>query len=216
MLEPLSFNIPIQQGSQINQSAPFRGVGLGHLPASDPISARARVSRVTRASSLRTKCAAQRRVGEELVCASGPIDLGGVDEFTSVTSTGWGNCVDYALITACAIWGERMASTSNCRQYMHGYQLLLNFLGYSFHACDEQHVCRDVMVKQQRSDWVPRAASGQSFVLTIWLAGIQSCPGALEQVFLPFGWQGNSAARVHLNGCSYHLAGRETALCGCT
>ena len=34
---------------------------------------------------------------------------------------------------------------------------------------------------------------------------MQCCAGALERVFLPFGWHGCSAARVHLNLCSYHL-----------
>ena len=53
-------------------------------------------------------------------------------------------------------------------------------------------------------------------VLTIWLAWMQCCAGALERVFLPLGWHGCRAARVHLNGCSYHLAGMDALLRGCT
>ena len=51
-------------------------------------------------------------------------------------------------------------------------------------------------------------------VLTIWLAPMQFCAGALEQVFLPCGWHGYSAAPVLLNWGSFHLAGRDTVLHG--
>ena len=64
-------------------------------------------------------------------------------------------------------------------------------------------------------DAVLRGCTGTG-VLTIWLAWMQCCAGALERVFLPFGWHGCSAARVHLNGCSYHLAGMDSVLRGCT
>ena len=40
------------------------------------------------------------------------------------------------------------------------------------------------------------------------------CAGALERVFLPFGWQGYGAVRVHLNGRSYHLAALERPWAG--
>ena len=44
-------------------------------------------------------------------------------------------------------------------------------------------------------------------VLMIWLACVQCCAGALERVCLSFGLRVCSAARVHLSGCAYHLAG---------
>ena len=53
-------------------------------------------------------------------------------------------------------------------------------------------------------------------VLIIWLACVQCCAGALERVCLSFGWRVCSAARVHLSGCAYHLAGVCAVLCGCT
>ena len=52
-------------------------------------------------------------------------------------------------------------------------------------------------------------------VLVIWLACVQ-CWGALERVCLSFGWRVYSAARVHLGGCAYHLAGVCVVLRGCT
>ena len=45
-------------------------------------------------------------------------------------------------------------------------------------------------------------------VLTIWLAWVQCCAGVLERVVW-LAW--NSAARVRLDGCSYHLSGRENS-----
>ena len=42
------------------------------------------------------------------------------------------------------------------------------------------------------------------------------CIDSAHAAFLPFGWHGCSAARVHLNGCSDHLAGMDAVLRGCT
>ena len=43
-------------------------------------------------------------------------------------------------------------------------------------------------------------------VLSIWHACVQRKAGALQRVFLPFGTRVCSAERMHLSGCSYHLA----------
>ena len=49
-------------------------------------------------------------------------------------------------------------------------------------------------------------------VLTIW----QRKAGALQRVSLPFGMRVCSAERMHLSGCSYHLARVCAVLSGCT
>ena len=43
-------------------------------------------------------------------------------------------------------------------------------------------------------------------ILSIWHACVQRKAGALQRVFLPFGTRVCSAERMHLSGCSYHLA----------
>ena len=53
-------------------------------------------------------------------------------------------------------------------------------------------------------------------VLTIWHACVQRKAGELQRVFLPFGMRVRSAERVHLSGCSYHLACVCAVLSGCT
>ena len=45
---------------------------------------------------------------------------------------------------------------------------------------------------------------------------LQGSAGAREQVFLPFGRHVCRAERVHVSGCSYHLAGVCAVLNGCT
>ena len=71
-------------------------------------------------------------------------------------------------------------------------------------------------------------------VLTIWQACVQCCAGTRERVCLPFGRRCaqrcaaargraclpfgrrvRSAAREHVSGCAYHVAGVCTALRGC-
>ena len=53
-------------------------------------------------------------------------------------------------------------------------------------------------------------------VVTIWHACVQRTAGALQRVFLPFGMRVCSAERMHLSGCSRHVACVCAVLSGCT